>query len=267
MSKSRSNLTAKESVFVDEFLIDLNGTQAAIRAGYSAKTARQLAARLLSKVNIQNAIAAARAARQERTKIEADDVVRYWAQLMTADASEVVRYERTCCRHCYGKKYKRQWIDQDEFFEAELSVENEKAKLEKSRNPMEKVAGRAMQLPTDEGGYGFDPRKPPVADCTKCWGKGEESIHIEDTRSLSAQSRLLYAGVKQGKSGVEIKINDQFAASIQLARHLGMFNDNLTLKGDEENPLHFVASLTPKEKAAKLAALFALAKARKDDGA
>ncbi|MBF1023486.1 MAG: terminase small subunit, partial [Lachnospiraceae bacterium] len=45
-------LTAKRKRFVDEWLIDFNGTQAAIRAGYSEKTAAATAARLLRNVNI-----------------------------------------------------------------------------------------------------------------------------------------------------------------------------------------------------------------------
>ncbi|AVX04328.1 terminase small subunit [Maritalea myrionectae] len=51
-------LTAKQQRFVDEFLVDLNATQAAIRAGYSPKTARQVASENLTKPNIASAIAA-----------------------------------------------------------------------------------------------------------------------------------------------------------------------------------------------------------------
>jgi len=68
-------LTAQQSRFVDEYLIDLNGTQAAIRAGYSAKTANVKAAQLLAKVNIQEAIQERMNYRQERTQIDADFVL------------------------------------------------------------------------------------------------------------------------------------------------------------------------------------------------
>jgi phage terminase small subunit len=56
-SEAGSILTPQQERFVAEYLIDLNATQAAIRAGYSAGTARQQASRLLSKVNVQSAIA------------------------------------------------------------------------------------------------------------------------------------------------------------------------------------------------------------------
>lgn len=51
-----ANLTPKQQRFVDEYLIDLNATQAAIRAGYSEKTAKVIAAQNLSKLNVQEAI-------------------------------------------------------------------------------------------------------------------------------------------------------------------------------------------------------------------
>ena len=57
-SKARTglNLTPKQQRFVDEYLIDLNATQAAIRAGYSPKTAQEQSSRLLSNVMVQPGI-------------------------------------------------------------------------------------------------------------------------------------------------------------------------------------------------------------------
>ena len=52
-------LTAKQTRFVQKYLIDLNATQAAVRAGYSDKTARQIGAENLSKPDIQEVIAEA----------------------------------------------------------------------------------------------------------------------------------------------------------------------------------------------------------------
>ena len=68
-------LTAQQSRFVDEYLIDLNQTQAAMRAGYSAKTARSQAAQLLTKLNIQEAIQERMNYRSERTQIDSDFVL------------------------------------------------------------------------------------------------------------------------------------------------------------------------------------------------
>ena len=70
-----SNLTAKQQAFVREYLIDLNGAQAAIRAGYSKKSARQIAKENLTKPDIATAIAEAKASRAERTQVDQDYVL------------------------------------------------------------------------------------------------------------------------------------------------------------------------------------------------
>lgn len=68
-------LSPKQQRFVDEYLIDLNATQAAIRAGYSAKTANEQAARLLANVSIQQALQARMKAREARTEITQNKVL------------------------------------------------------------------------------------------------------------------------------------------------------------------------------------------------
>lgn len=69
------SLTPKQAAFVAEYLIDLNATQAAIRAGYSAKTADVQGPRLLGNVRIAAALAAAQTKRTERTEITQDWVL------------------------------------------------------------------------------------------------------------------------------------------------------------------------------------------------
>ncbi|OAM27037.1 terminase small subunit [Eikenella halliae] len=69
-------MTPKQERFVEEYLVDLNATQAAIRAGYSEQTARQIGAQNLSKLVIQQAIEAARNKRSERVELTQDEVVR-----------------------------------------------------------------------------------------------------------------------------------------------------------------------------------------------
>jgi phage terminase small subunit len=68
-------LTAKQESFVEEYLIDLNATQAAIRSGYSAKTAEQQGHQLLKKTSVSDAIAEAQAERSARTNITQDYVL------------------------------------------------------------------------------------------------------------------------------------------------------------------------------------------------
>ena len=76
-----AKLTEKQRRFVDEYLIDLNATQAAIRAGYSAKTANEQGARLLANVSIQQAISEKMAERSKRTGVNQDRVVQELAKI------------------------------------------------------------------------------------------------------------------------------------------------------------------------------------------
>ncbi len=73
---STKKLTPKQNCFVDEYLIDLNATQAAISAGYSPRTARAIACENLAKPDIQEAIALAKQTRAEATKIDSEWVLR-----------------------------------------------------------------------------------------------------------------------------------------------------------------------------------------------
>ncbi len=69
------SLTPKQARFVEEYLIDLNATQAAVRAGYSAKTANEQGAQLLAKLSIRQAVAEAQVIRSKRTEITQDEVI------------------------------------------------------------------------------------------------------------------------------------------------------------------------------------------------
>ncbi len=82
-------LNAKQARFVEEYLIDLNATQAAIRAGYSAKTAGQQGFELLKKPEIEAALAEAQVERSDRTKIDADWVLTRLASEATADLADI----------------------------------------------------------------------------------------------------------------------------------------------------------------------------------
>lgn len=68
-------MTPKQAAFVREYLVDLNGTQAAIRAGYSPRTANEQAARLLANASVAAAVQEAMDKRAERTELTADYVL------------------------------------------------------------------------------------------------------------------------------------------------------------------------------------------------
>ena len=87
-----TKLTKKQQCFVDEYLIDLNATQAAIRAGYSEATAKDIGCENLAKPNIKSAIDKALKERSERTKIDADWLLRRLAAEAEADLADI--YDR-----------------------------------------------------------------------------------------------------------------------------------------------------------------------------
>lgn len=85
VSYRQSEATAKQRRFVEEYLIDLNATQAAIRAGYSEQTARQIGCENLAKPDIQAAIATAMEERSRRTSLTADVVLQELARIALFD--------------------------------------------------------------------------------------------------------------------------------------------------------------------------------------
>ena len=165
-------LTAKQIRFVDEYLVDFNGTQAAIRAGYSEKTAAATAARLLRNVNIQNEISRRQKDLQKRTEVTQERVVMELARVAFADATDFVQVE------------------------------------------------------------------------TRIINRGDIEVPIElavhkETAELSADQRAAIASIKQGANGVDIKLHDKIKALELLGRHIGMFNDKLSLSGADGGPLTF----------------------------
>ena len=85
-----AKLTPKQQAFVNEYLIDLNATQAAIRAGYSPNTAQQMGSENLSKPVIRNAIDKAIADRSRRTGINQERVIREIAKLAFLNPADVI---------------------------------------------------------------------------------------------------------------------------------------------------------------------------------
>lgn len=85
----KRGLTPKQATFVDEYLKDLNSTQAAIRAGYSARNAGKIGPELLGKTRIAAEIATRMAAREKRTEITQDRVLQEYARLAFLDPAKL----------------------------------------------------------------------------------------------------------------------------------------------------------------------------------
>ncbi|EOD1034169.1 terminase small subunit [Enterobacter hormaechei] len=181
-------LTAQQRRFVAEYLKDGNATQAAIRAGYSKKSAEQIGYQLLQKTSVAQAIAQQQKASIARTLGGADEVLAQMWQLATFDANQLSQYRRGACRYCWGFGHHYQWRDAVEFDEAVAKIEGKEG----------------AKQPEDPGGYGYDHNREPNPECPRCNGDGVGQPYFADTRKLSPDAALAYSGVKLGKNGVEI---------------------------------------------------------------
>lgn len=100
-----AKLTEKQKRFCDEYIVDLNGTQAAIRAGYSKKTARVIATENLSKPSIKEYIDKRLAEKEEQLIAKQDEVLKYLTSVMRGESeSEVVVVEGTGQGYSSAKK-------------------------------------------------------------------------------------------------------------------------------------------------------------------
>ena len=87
-------LTSKQERFISEYLVDLNGKQAAIRSGYSAKTAEQQAARLLSNVKVAEEIDKAKQTRAKRVEVTQDEVVQGLAKIAFGNIQDFAEWDQ-----------------------------------------------------------------------------------------------------------------------------------------------------------------------------
>ena len=166
-------LTAKQVRFVDEYLVDFNATQAAIRAGYKANTAHVIGAENLRKPKIAEEIARRQKDLQRRTEVSQDRVIRELARIAFANIADYIHVE--------------------------------------------------TQTRTKDDG----------TEVTY------QTVMFNETQELSADQRAALAVVKQSVNGFELKLHDKIKALELLGRHIGMFNDKLSLSGTDGGPLTF----------------------------
>lgn len=227
-------VTAEGLRFAEEYILDLNVDAASARAGISSSRGRGF----LQNIAVQSAIQMAKARRASRTEIYADEVLRRWWLLATADAREFTQVHWVNCRYCWGVEHQYQYRDH-ELIEAERrhnelidALPEEKRRDAKDFNPL--------------GGGGFDGDRDPCRgdlaiermiaaglsnvpepnsdhNCPACDGRGQKSVWVNDSRFYSQAGALLYDGVKVSKDGsMEIKLRDREHAEDMIAQHLGM---------------------------------------------
>lgn len=228
MAKGADGLTAKQARFVKEYLVDLNATQAAIRAGYSEKTAKVIGSENLTKPAIASAVAAAQQKRSEEIGITAHAVLGDLWTIAKADPRELIEFRRGCCRHCWGLECRYQ--------RTQGEMERERQDFENRDTALIEAGKPGLGGFDEKGGAGYTPKRDPNPDCTECFGDGVGETFVHDTRKLSPAAARLFAGAKQTREGLEVKMLSQDDALVNVGRHLGLFKDKIALGGDETAP-------------------------------
>lgn len=231
-------LTPKQEAFCREYLVDLCGSKAAVRAGYAARAAKQTAGKLLEKPDVRDAVKALMEARTDRVQFTADEVLADLREMWRADVNDIVEFRRGCCRHCFGAEFLYQRTG------AEMERDRKKHRIASAKN--EEKGEAPLAEFNEQGGEGFDPRKDPNPDCPECFGEGIGRMLLKDTRKLKGGALKLFNGAKQTRDGVEVKVIDR-AKLFELAmRHFGLLFDRVKID---------TSDLTTQEKLAALAAL------------
>lgn len=228
-------LTDMQARFVNEYLIDMDKMAAYKRAGYKSEgeTAAAAARRLYRNVSVNQAIRDALDARERRTQITQDDVLKMWWDIATADANQITELRRLCCRYCWGFGHQYQWRDAVEYEEK-----------------LAEALAKKGKEPNDRGGYGFDAQLDPNPECPRCNGIGVSRSYFHDTRDLHGAARRLYAGVKEGKFGLEVITRNQDDALKMVAQHLGMLKNKTEISGPDGGPVQTeTTNLSPQEAA------------------
>lgn len=238
---SRGLMTPLQSRFAQEYVVDLNATQAYHRTRapvrFTDETASTEGYKLLRSPEVGAEVQRLMDERAMRTGITADRVLLHAWSVAMADARELTELLIGSCRHCWGLYNQYQYTETELELARDKHMREAKKKAQAEKQPFDPDA----VVFHERGGPGYDPNKPPNPECPECWGDGVSRPVIHDTRHLSPGAAALYDGIaiKRGKEGmtVNVKTQDRSPYLMLVARHLGMLNDKLMKPEEVDNPL------------------------------
>lgn len=232
MTKLEKRLTARQESFCVYHARGGKDASEAYRLAYSARnmkstTVNRNASKLMANPRVRARVEALRKEVADRSVMDAAEVLNHWVKIATADPNDIIQARRTCCRHCYGTDHAYQWTAPEYALECAKAIQMGKA------------------TPDGAGGTGFNHTLDSYPYCPVCFGEGVSSVYVADTRKLKGNAKLLYAGVKRTKHGVEIVMRNQDQALENIAKYLGMYKDKLaTPIGTPGAPLVAISALT-----------------------
>lgn len=217
-------LTPREAKFFELYLATHRVGASYTEAGFSAKNANVACASgsfLLSGPKGRAYIAKRTREMFSRLEESQDRLIKTTIEVAYADPNDLVEYRRGSCRHCWGVMNRYQYTAGE--WDAALEKHNAKreALVEKGRADIGSLETK--------GGVGYDFRRDPNEDCPECSGMGTGRTIIKDTRNLSPGARSLYAGMKEGKDGLQALMHSQEKARDMLAKLLKLTEDSTTV--------------------------------------
>lgn len=219
-------LTSLEEAFARHYVLCNNATKAYLLArgdGYNASrgAARVAAWEIANRPHVLRRVREFESTAAAACVIDVAAILDHDRQIIEGfkHADEITQHIWQCCRYCHGVGFKFQWIDYPEYLHALSDAE---AKNE------ERAARKlgSVELPTDDGGYGFLPGNEPNMFCPKCEGRGNAITVIADTTKLEGAARAVVKGVKVTASGIEVVWHDVDKAKERILRAAGVFSDD-----------------------------------------
>lgn len=185
---------------------------------------------MLKSVKVQQEIQRRTAKIKQKLNIAAEDVIELIWNQATANPNDLIEYRRGACRYCYGDNHLYQRTPAEYERDLERYLADNKRQARKGEADPDPCGAFFPMM----GGVGFTPKRDPHPECPECFGEGVGYSFAKDTRKVPANVLALYAGVKETKDGLEIKMHPQHAARELIGRHKGIFADLLKANGEGE---------------------------------
>jgi hypothetical protein len=190
------------------------------RADFDGKLSPAMARQFFKSAPVANRLAEKSAEILAGKRLDAKAILERLAKLAFADSGEIVKVRRVNCRHCWGKKFRRQMTQGEYDDQCADALDRAMREGKEDYNvPPEPV-----------GGLGFQATRAPHPDCPECGGEGFPEVFIQDFDKVSDDAKPLIAGAKMGKYGLEVSLHSQADALTQLAKCFGLMQPEVAIQ-------------------------------------
>lgn len=217
-------LTAAEEAFARNFVMTNNATQSYIDAvGFKGirSNATRTAWEWSNKPHVLQRVRQYESAAAAATSIDYAAILDHDRQIVEGHkyVDQITQHIWERCRHCYGDKFRFQWVDYAEYLDAVASVMTDNAQRAEHKQKM-------LPMPSEAGGFGYDRCGEPNILCPRCEGRGKQTTLISDTTKLAGPARAIVKGVRVTSTGTEVLFHDVDKAKDRLLRAGGYFHDD-----------------------------------------